>query len=157
MPAIDGKYRKYSTKIPRLAHLEPDERANKKEPKPIKMSQWKKIAHMLEIGGNLHDAAAIARISYGRLVRNIESDRHMERDVQELMADCKQHHLQKIYDGERGWQSSAWFLERIYRKEFSLNMGDATEEEKAIQIRKIIRKSGVRPVPIDEHEAPSAN
>lgn len=113
--------------------------------KPIKREQWKKIAECLEIGGNLHDAAAYARCSYGRLYRNVAADKHLAKDVAELMADCKMHHLRKVYDGEKGWQSSAWYLERMYRKEYALHQPEMTEDEKAIQVRKIVRKAGLMP------------
>lgn len=115
------------------------------QPKPIKQHQWAKIANMLKIGGTIEDAAAIARISTGRLLRNIEAETHLKKDVQELMSDCKRHHLQRIYDGDRGWQSSAWFLERVYRKQYSLVAQLEGDQEKAIQMRKIVRKVGVLP------------
>jgi hypothetical protein len=118
------------------------------EPKPISRDQWQKIAYAIRIGGNLHDAAAYARISYGRLYRNIEAERHLKRDVNELMVKCKFHHLRRVYKGEKGWQSSAWFLERMYRKEFALNLPPGTsDEEKAIQMRKVIRRQGPIPRP----------
>lgn len=114
-------------------------------PKPITDDEWDKIAEMLKIGGNLKDAAAYAGISYGRLYRNIDAEKHLKRRVAKIMAKCKKHHLQRVYDGERGWQSSAWFLERMYRKEYSMSHGDNSEEEKAIQIRKMVRRTG--PIP----------
>jgi hypothetical protein len=114
-------------------------------PKPIKPHQWERIAKALRIGMNLQDAADLAKISYGRLYRNIEADKHLSKEVRHLFATCKEHHVQKIYDGERGWQASAWFLERMFRKEYALHLPDASDEEKAIQMRKIIRKKGVPP------------
>lgn len=124
---------------------EVDDRENKTEPKPIKPHQWEKITEIMRIGGTLEDAAAYARISRRRLQRNIDAEAHLARDVREMMADCKRHHMRKIYDGERGWQSSAWWLERMYRREYALNLHEATDEEKAIQVRKIVRRQGPPP------------
>lgn len=115
------------------------------EPKPIKPHQWKVISEALQIGLTLQDAADLAKISFGRLMRNIDADKHLQREVRHLFADCKRHHVQKIYDGERGWQASAWYLERMHRKEYALHLVDGSDEEKAIQMRKIIRKKGVPP------------
>lgn len=124
------------------------------QPKPITRDQWKKIAHCLEIGADLQTAASYARISFNRLQRNLNADKGLAKDVLELFAQCKVHHLQKIYDGEKGWQASAWFLSRIYRKEFGEVPGN-TEEEKAIQMRKIVRRKG--PIPESRLQKPVAN
>lgn len=132
-------------KLSYVAEEDRKEKMSTQRPKPIKPSQWAKIANMLKIGGTLEDAADLARISYGRLYRNIEAEVHLQKDIKELMADCKKHHLQKIYDGEKGWQASAWFLERMYRKQFSLIDKTQEDEERAIQLRKVVRKTGVRP------------
>lgn len=123
------------------------------KPKPIKPHQWEKIAKMMRIGGTLEDAAALARISESRLRRNINADVHLRKDINAMFAEVKEHHLQRIYDGEKGWQSSAWWLERMYRREYCLQLADAGPEEKAIQIRKIVREQGPRP----KIAEPSAN
>lgn len=136
---------------------EPDDRVGieKTMPRTIRPDQWVKIADMLRVGGTLKDAAAIARISHKRLERNLEAEVHLRRDVAELMAECKKHHLTRIYDGVRGWQASAWFLERIYRREYALHMPDSSDEERAIQVRKMVRRQG--PLPTEKRAMPEVD
>lgn len=117
-----------------------------KPAKPITMAQWSIIVDALTYGCTLEDAAHLARIGYGRLLRNIDAEKHLEKDVKEIMTKCKLHHLKKIYDGEKGWQASAWFLERVYRKQFALIDKQQEDEERAIQMRKVVREQGVRPL-----------
>jgi hypothetical protein len=38
--------------------------------------------------------------------------------IKSAIARGKHHHIKRIKAGDQGWQSSAWFLERKYRKEF---------------------------------------
>jgi hypothetical protein len=109
------------------------------------MSQWAKIAEFLRVGGDIDGAADFAGISRGRLRRNIEADAHMAKDVRRVMSECCHHHLERVYDGGRGWQSSAWFLERIYRKRFALIDQSGSDAERAIQVRKVVRQDGRRP------------
>lgn len=56
--------------------------------------------------------------------------------------ECELHHIIRIKDGERTWQSSAWFLERKWparwgKKETPPPPVPSTEE---IKIRAVIRK-----------------
>ena len=119
-------------------------------PKPILDEQWERIAEMLKYGGNLEDAAAFAGISYGRLYRNFAAEVHLRKKVKKIMAKCKLHHLKRVYEGVRGWQSSAWFLSRVYRREYGETVPGESTDEKAIRVRKVVRKMGPLPETPDD-------
>ena len=129
------------------------ESRSKAKPKPLTDEQWYLISRMLRVGGTLPDAAAFARCSEKRLYRNLAAEVHLRKDVAQIMAKCKFHHLMRVYKGVRGWQSSAWFLERVYRREFALHIDDASKEERAIQVRKLVRRQG----PIPAHQLRQAD
>ena len=84
------------------------------------------IAH--ENGLNQKDSAIFADIDESTLYRWLEKGKNARRgkyrkfydDFQKAQIKNKVYHLKKIQDDD-SWQSSAWYLERKYKKEFAKN------------------------------------
>ena len=84
------------------------------------------IAH--ENGLKQKDSAIFADIDESTLYRWLEKGKNARRgkyrkfydDFQKAQIKNKVYHLKKIQDDD-SWQSSAWYLERKYKKEFAKN------------------------------------
>lgn len=99
------------------------------------------MCKVLRMGGSVRDAAMIAGTSVDKLMSRIAGDEELAKLFDQVRAEGKLHHLTRIYNGERQWQSSAWILERLHRQEFQLaSTVPKEDEEKLIRTRQVVRK-----------------
>lgn len=55
--------------------------------------------------------------------------------------ECKMHHLGRIYRADNRWQAAAWWLERRFRTEYSLNYTvDNDETSRIVRIRRTVKE-----------------
>ncbi len=95
-------------------------------------------------GGTLTDAAHMASVPVEDVALFITRSPEFAAEVKRAEAQCKLYHLSRIRDGDRGWQSSAWFLEHRFPQEYSLRPGIEKEQEKIIKVRRIQLGQGVQ-------------
>jgi hypothetical protein len=90
-------------------------------------------------GGSLKDAAAIAMVAFAIVMQRMTDEPMFLARVQYAQAECKMGHIRKINEGAKGWNSSAWFLERRHAEEYSLSSVGSAREEKVIRVRRLVR------------------
>lgn len=107
---------------------------------PVNKAKMEKILDTVRHGGSVSDAALVAGITLSKLHRYLAQHEKFRRMLDKAQAECKVHHLKRIFQGLRQWQASAWYLERVYRPEFGSTDQVLEAEEKVIRTRKVVRQ-----------------
>ena len=75
------------------------------------------ILAVLEAGGSLSDAAAVAGVDYTTVYRLRKADPKFARGVRQAVRAGKYRLIQKV-SSNASWQAAAWLLERRWGKQF---------------------------------------
>lgn len=91
----------------------------KRGPKPLHSDAalMEQLFSSLQIGLSEAESAEVVGIDEETL-RRWKKKPEIGGAIKKAILEGKKHHLQRIFLGVPGWQSSAWFLERKYRSEF---------------------------------------
>jgi hypothetical protein len=88
-------------------------------PHPTVTDQVKKqLIESVQVGLSLADALCMLGISRAAFIRARQADPQFGQGIKSASSRGKDYHLRRIYRGDPGWQSSAWFLERKYGSEY---------------------------------------
>lgn len=102
--------------------------------------EWIKITEAFELGMTWGEAADLINMKRLKLRKIVKRERPGLYRIKR--AENTKHHYRRIYDGERNWQASTWWLERHNPRRFgalrAIN-SEATEEQ-VIRTRKIVRR-----------------
>ena len=77
------------------------------------------LCQHIEAGLIYEDACKLAGIHRDQFQTWMRDPKKSQR-LEKAKLEGKLRHLRRINEGEKTWQSSAWFLERRYREEFAL-------------------------------------
>ena len=77
------------------------------------------ICGHIEGGLTQKDACTLAKISHQTFHRWIDEHSEFSEAIDGARVKNKQFHINKITQAKT-WQASAWYLERVYHKEFSI-------------------------------------
>jgi hypothetical protein len=77
------------------------------------------IAGYIKEGLNQKDACTLADIGTSTFHEWIDKHSEFAEAIKKAKVYNKQHHINKI-SNDKSWQSSAWYLERIYKDEYQI-------------------------------------
>lgn len=112
-------------------------------------------------GASLDDAAKLVTIMLHHLQLEMQRNALFRVAVERAQVVSKLWHLRRVRDGVPQWQSSAWFLERRFRREFSLAVPPVDDVEKTIRVRNVVRSmtlpgsAALAPLPDTSVDQPS--
>lgn len=125
------------------------------------------ILYMAMDGASRNDCADIVGVCDTTLIRLEQRNPLWKAAWTRARAMGKLNLIKRVRNGDSHWQSSAWMLERLYRKEYGANVQDE-QETKIIRVRPVFPNqnqgpqlnkapNGSVPLPGDPHKGTNGN